>query len=123
MKNKEEKKEKQEKEEKKENEKKEEKEENDYFLEKYDSEENAEDKYDKFFEEKVFQIKIFKCTGDIMIGITYLGRIVITLYTFHGLFFIYNIIFQYIILFAGLLFDINGDNISFNIYIILFFSW
>ena len=112
MKNKEEKKEKQEKEEKKENEKKEEKDENDYFLEKYDSEENAEDKYDKFFEEKVFQIKIFKCTGDIMIGITYLGRIVITLYTFHGLFFIYNIIFQYIILFAGLLFDINGNKFS-----------
>ena len=52
--------------------------------------------------------KCFRCTGDIMIGITYLGRIILTLYSFHGLFFIYNIIFQYIILFAGVLYDIKN---------------
>ena len=38
-----------------------------------------------------------RCTGDVMLGITYLGRIILTLYTFHGLFFVYNCIFQYII--------------------------
>ena len=49
-----------------------------------------------------------RCTGDVMLGITYLGRIILTLYTFHGLFFVYNCIFQYIILFAGVLYDIDN---------------
>ena len=55
-----------------------------------------------------------------MIGLTYLGRIIITLYTFHGLFFIYNLIFQYIILFAGILFDINGNNVSQIIFALIY---
>ena len=52
--------------------------------------------------------RCYRCTGDIMLGFTYLGRIILTLYTFHGLFFIYNCIFQYIILFAGVLYDIDN---------------
>ena len=43
-----------------------------------------------------------------MVGLTYLGRIILTLYSFHGLFFVYNIIFQYIILFAAVLYDIKN---------------
>ena len=30
-------------------------------------------------------------------GITYIGRIIMTIYSFHGLFFLYNLIIQYII--------------------------
>ena len=52
-------------------------------------------------------LKCYRCTGDVMMGITFLGRIIITLYTFHGLFFVYNLIFQYIVLFAGVLYDIK----------------
>lgn len=33
---------------------------------------------------------------NIMFGITFLGRIIITLYSFHGLIFLYNIIIQYL---------------------------
>ena len=54
------------------------------------------------------KIRCQRCTGDIMLGITFLGRVILTLYSFHGLFFVYNIIFQYIILFAGVLYDIKG---------------
>lgn len=108
---KEEKEEKVEMEEKEEKEEKDEKGEKIYSLAKFESE-DSEDKFDEFFKDKRSKRKIFRCTGDIMIGITYLGRIIITLYTFHGLFFIYNLIFQYIILFAGLLFDINGNKVS-----------
>ena len=69
--------------------------------------------------------KFYRCTGDLMIGITYLGRIILTLYSFHGLFFIYNIIFQYIILFAGVLYDIKNfyfQIIMTIIYILFSFS-
>ena len=52
--------------------------------------------------------KCYYCTGDVMIGITYFGRIILTLYTFHGLFFVYNLIFQYVILFAGVLYEIKN---------------
>ena len=71
------------------------------------------------------QPKCNRCTGDLMIGITYLGRIILTLYSFHGLFFIYNIIFQYIILFAGVLYDIKNfyfQIIMTLIYILFSFS-
>jgi len=45
---------------------------------------------------------------NILFGISYPGRIILTLYSFHGLFFIYNIIIQYVILIPGLLFEINN---------------
>jgi len=42
-------------------------------------------------------------------GITYIGRLIMTIYSFHGLFFLYNIIIQYIILIPGLLYDIESS--------------
>ena len=45
---------------------------------------------------------------DLFFGITLPGRIILTLYSFHGLFFIYNIIIQYIILIPGLLYDVDS---------------
>ena len=44
---------------------------------------------------------------DLWFGITLPGRIIFTLYSLHGLFFIYNIIIEYIILIPGLLFEIK----------------
>ena len=46
---------------------------------------------------------------DLFFGITLPGRIILTLYSFHGLFFIYNIIIQYIILIPGLLYRVDGS--------------
>ena len=71
------------------------------------------------FEEININKRCNRCTGDVMMGFTYLGRIIITLYTFHGLFFVYNIIFQYVILFAGILYDI--DNLFFQILMALIY--
>ena len=43
--------------------------------------------------------KIFESVGpEIWFGLTFLGRLVMTLYSLHGLFFIYNFIIQFIIL-------------------------
>ena len=42
---------------------------------------------------------------EVWFAVTILGRIVMTLYSFHGLFFIYNIIIQYIILVPGILYS------------------
>ena len=46
--------------------------------------------------------------NEIIFAITFIGRIVMTLYSFHGLFFIYNFIIQYIISVPGILFEINS---------------
>ena len=43
-----------------------------------------------------------------LFGMTYIGRLIMTIYSFHGLFFIYNIIIQYIILIPGLLYEIKA---------------
>jgi len=48
---------------------------------------------------------------NIMFGITFLGRIIITLYSFHGLIFLYNIIIQYLT-YIPLLFYNIGDFFS-----------
>ena len=45
---------------------------------------------------------------DLYFGLTLPGRIIFTLYSFHGLFFIYNIIIQYIILIPSLLYSIEN---------------
>ena len=58
-------------------------------------------------------------------GITYIGRLIMTLYSINGLFFIYNIIIQYIILIPGLLYEIDnsfGRLILSGIYIIFAIS-
>ena len=61
---------------------------------------------------EISQIKNAECTiilgGDMMYAITFLGRVIFTLYSFHGLFFIYNFIIQYIILVPGILYEIES---------------
>ena len=52
-------------------------------------------------------------TYDLWHGITLPSRIILTLYSFYGLFFIYNLILQYILLIAGLLFETT--NLAFKI--------
>ena len=58
------------------------------------------------------EYKNAECTiilgGDMMYAITFLGRLILTLYSFHGLFFIYNFIIQYIILVPGILYEIQS---------------
>ena len=49
-----------------------------------------------------------KCGDEVKFAITFIGRIIFTLYSFHGLFFIYNFIIQYIILFPGVLYEIDS---------------
>lgn len=53
--------------------------------------------------EKEENIKI-KSTKNFFFGFSIIGRIIFTLYSLHGLFFIYNFIIQYIILFPSLLY-------------------
>ena len=52
-------------------------------------------------------IEIFDENKNLSFGLTFFGRLVMTYYSFHGLFFIYNLIIQYIILMPGLLYDIE----------------
>jgi hypothetical protein len=53
--------------------------------------------------------KIFsRCGEEVLYGITFLGRLIMTLYSFHGLFFIYNFIVQFIILVPGILYEIQS---------------
>ena len=53
---------------------------------------------DQVKQNEASQNKNAECTiilgGDLMYGITFLGRVIFTLYSFHGLFFIYNFIIQ-----------------------------
>ena len=46
--------------------------------------------------------------GEIWFAFTFIGRIIMTLYSFHGLFFIYNFIIEFIILIPGLLYDVKS---------------
>ena len=71
------------------------------------------------------QKKLGHVDKDMLFGITYIGRLLMTIYSFHGLFFLYNIIIQYIILIPGLLYEINdstGRLILSMIYIIFAIS-
>jgi hypothetical protein len=70
-------------------------------------------------------IGFFFSTGDeIWFALTFIGRILMTLYSFHGLFFIYNFIIQFIILIPGRLYDLDSIALQwiFGIFYILF-SW
>ena len=49
-----------------------------------------------------------KVGDEVMFAITFIARIIMTLYSFHGLFFIYNFIIQYIILVPGILYEIDN---------------
>ena len=44
----------------------------------------------------------------LIFGFTFFGRLIMTLYSFHGVFFIYSLIIQFIILIPGLLFDLEN---------------
>ena len=71
--------------------------------------------------EKIFMG--FQSTGgEIWFALTFIGRIIMTLYSFHGLFFIYNFIIQFIILIPGRLYDLNSVAVQwiFGILYILF---
>ena len=48
---------------------------------------------------------------DLLFGLSIPGRIIITLYTFHGLFFIYSLVIQYIILIPSLLYTIELNTV------------
>ena len=67
-------------------------------------------------EEKPKNKKIGK---EVWFAVTILGRIIMTLYSFHGVFFIYNFIIQYIILVPGILYDINS--LSLQIFLGIFY--
>ena len=48
------------------------------------------------------------CDRNFQYGLTFLGRLLMTVYSIHGLFFIYSIIIQYILYFPGFLFQIKS---------------
>lgn len=58
-------------------------------------------------ENNIEQDGILNKNKDCLWFLTFPGRIILTLYSFHGLFFVINIILQYIIFIPGLLFDYN----------------
>ena len=65
----------------------------------------------------------YKPLYDFYFGITLLGRIIFTLYSFHGLFFIYNIIIQYIISIPSVIYSDNlstFQKILFSIFYLIF---
>ena len=61
---------------------------------------------------------------EIWFAITFFGRIVMTLYSFHGLFFIYNFIIQFILLIPGRLYDMDSvfAQVILGIFYVLFAS-
>ena len=60
--------------------------------------------------------------GEIWFALTFIGRIIMTLYSLHGLFFIYNFIIEFIILIPGRLYDLDSVALQwiFGIFYILF---
>ena len=46
--------------------------------------------------------------GEIWFAFTFIGRIIMTIYSIHGLFFIYNFIIEFIILIPGRLYDVKS---------------
>ena len=53
--------------------------------------------------------------------ITFLGRIIITIYSFYGAFFIINFIFQYILLIPGFIYEVENTTYHILLFIIYFF--
>ena len=60
----------------------------------------------------------FNCNIDVKFAFTFLGRLIITIYSFHGLFFLYNFIFQNLALVALLFF--YWDHIACQIFVTIF---
>ena len=68
------------------------------------------DKMDKFInnsEDVEKEIKCINFDNDIIFAFTFLGRFLITIYSFHGIFFIYNFIFQNLALLAIILYSFD----------------
>ena len=65
--------------------------------------------------------RIFNWGEEIYYAITFPGRIIMTLYSFHGLFFILNFLIQFIILVPGLLYDINSTSLQIVLSIVYIF--
>ena len=80
----------------------------------------------KQIENKTWYEKIlypFQSVGDeIWFAFTFIGRIIMTIYSIHGLFFIYNFIVEFIILIPGRLYDLESVAVQwiFGIFYILF---
>ena len=80
----------------------------------------------KHIENKAWYEKItnaFQSVGDeIWFAFTFIGRIIMTIYSIHGLFFIYNFIVEFIILIPGRLYDLESVAVQwiFGIFYILF---
>ena len=78
-------------------------------------------------EVKVFSKECFcKCccdtfSEDILYGITFLGRLIMTLYSFQALFFLYNFIINFIFLLPGMLFFTESK--AFKTIIIIFYAF
>jgi len=64
--------------------------------------------YEKKQYGKTFICIIFNLDNNLIFGITFLGRIIMTIYSFHGLFFLYNFIIQYLTIIPVKLFEVNS---------------
>ena len=85
------------------------------------SENNQKPIENKTWSEKI--INAFQSVGgEIWFAFTFIGRIIMTIYSIHGLFFIYNFIIEFIILIPGRLYDLESVAVQwiFGIFYILF---
>ena len=57
---------------------------------------------------KSFIENLFDDNQNISFGLSFLGRIIMTFYSLHGLFFCYNLVLEYFLLIPGFLFSINN---------------
>ena len=101
------------------------------FIDVNDTQESAQLKNENEQKEKKNITCLEKCIknfkrigGEIWFALTFLGRVVMTIYSFHGLFFIYNFVIQFIILIPGRLYDLDSVVIQviFGLLYILFAS-
>ena len=83
---------------------------------------NDDDNGDIFMQKKCrIQCCCKYCSEDIMYGITFIGRLVMTLYSFQALFFLYNIIINFIFLVPGMLY--YTDNMGIKVLINVFYAF
>ena len=61
------------------------------------------------------------CSEDICYGLTFLGRLVLTLYSFQALFFLYNFIINYILLLPGMLYFTDNSAVIFLVFLVYVF--
>ena len=61
------------------------------------------------------------CSEDIFYGITFIGRLVMTLYSFQALFFLYNFIINFIFLLPGMLYFTDNGAIIFLVFLVYAF--